>query len=214
MILEQRDYHVYTGKLPELVRLYEDEGIAIQQRGARRLRRRVHDGRRRALDLHAPVALRQLRRARGASRAAAGARRLEGVPGEDPAADPHAAEPDPRADVLLAARGEPWASSTARSRSSRAARRASAHAIAHGLAADGARIVVADLQRCGGGGGRAPGRRRADRRRGRRGRRAATGRRDRRAMRGRSTSSSTTPVSMPRSRCARSRRSRSRSGAG
>ena len=31
MILEQRDYHVYTGKLPELVRLYETEGIAIQQ---------------------------------------------------------------------------------------------------------------------------------------------------------------------------------------
>jgi hypothetical protein len=31
MILEQRDYHVYTGKLPELVGLYESEGIAIQQ---------------------------------------------------------------------------------------------------------------------------------------------------------------------------------------
>lgn len=31
MILEQRDYHVYTGKLPELVRLYDTEGIAIQQ---------------------------------------------------------------------------------------------------------------------------------------------------------------------------------------
>ena len=31
MIVEQRDYHVYTGKLPELVRLYENEGIAIQQ---------------------------------------------------------------------------------------------------------------------------------------------------------------------------------------
>lgn len=31
MIVEQRDYHVYTGKLPELVRLYADEGIAIQQ---------------------------------------------------------------------------------------------------------------------------------------------------------------------------------------
>ncbi len=29
MIVEQRDYHVYTGKLPELVRLYADEGIAI-----------------------------------------------------------------------------------------------------------------------------------------------------------------------------------------
>jgi hypothetical protein len=31
VIVEQRDYHVYTGKLPELVRLYETEGIAIQQ---------------------------------------------------------------------------------------------------------------------------------------------------------------------------------------
>jgi hypothetical protein len=30
-IVEQRDYHVTTGKLPELVRLYETEGIAIQQ---------------------------------------------------------------------------------------------------------------------------------------------------------------------------------------
>jgi hypothetical protein len=30
VILEQRDYHVYTGKLPELVRLYESEGIPIQ----------------------------------------------------------------------------------------------------------------------------------------------------------------------------------------
>jgi hypothetical protein len=29
VILEQRDYHVHTGKLPELVRLYETEGIAI-----------------------------------------------------------------------------------------------------------------------------------------------------------------------------------------
>ena len=31
MIVEQRDYHVYTGKLPELVRLYAEEGIALQQ---------------------------------------------------------------------------------------------------------------------------------------------------------------------------------------
>ena len=31
MIVEQRDYHVYTGKLPELVRLYADAGISIQQ---------------------------------------------------------------------------------------------------------------------------------------------------------------------------------------
>ncbi len=31
MIVEQRDYHVYTGKLNELVRLYAEDGIAIQQ---------------------------------------------------------------------------------------------------------------------------------------------------------------------------------------
>ena len=31
MIVEQRDYHVHTGRLPELVRLYETEGIGIQQ---------------------------------------------------------------------------------------------------------------------------------------------------------------------------------------
>ena len=31
MIVEQRDYHVTTGKLPELVTLYADEGIAIQE---------------------------------------------------------------------------------------------------------------------------------------------------------------------------------------
>ena len=31
MILEIRDYHVYTGKLPELVRLYAQEGIEIQK---------------------------------------------------------------------------------------------------------------------------------------------------------------------------------------
>src|SRR2546423_4886487 len=31
MIVEQRDYHVFTGKLPELLKAYEEEGIAIQQ---------------------------------------------------------------------------------------------------------------------------------------------------------------------------------------
>ncbi|MDQ3874384.1 MAG: NIPSNAP family protein [Actinomycetota bacterium] len=31
MIVEQRDYHVFTGKLNQLVGLYETEGIAIQQ---------------------------------------------------------------------------------------------------------------------------------------------------------------------------------------
>ena len=32
MIVEQRDYHVHTGKLAEVVRMYETEGIEIQQR--------------------------------------------------------------------------------------------------------------------------------------------------------------------------------------
>ena len=32
MIVEQRDYHVFTGKLGELVKLYETEGIELQQR--------------------------------------------------------------------------------------------------------------------------------------------------------------------------------------
>ena len=31
MIVEQRDYHVFTGKLNELVRPYSEEGIAIQE---------------------------------------------------------------------------------------------------------------------------------------------------------------------------------------
>ena len=32
MIVEERTYHVYTGKLPDVVRLYAEEGTAIQQR--------------------------------------------------------------------------------------------------------------------------------------------------------------------------------------
>src|SRR5207244_13469259 len=32
VIVEQRDYHVITGKLNELVALYETEGIELQQR--------------------------------------------------------------------------------------------------------------------------------------------------------------------------------------
>ena len=31
MIVEQRDYHVITGKLNELVALYAEEGIALQE---------------------------------------------------------------------------------------------------------------------------------------------------------------------------------------
>jgi hypothetical protein len=32
VILEERDYHVFTGKLNEVVALYEHEGIALQQK--------------------------------------------------------------------------------------------------------------------------------------------------------------------------------------
>ena len=31
MILEQRDYHVFTGKLNEVLRMYETEGIELQK---------------------------------------------------------------------------------------------------------------------------------------------------------------------------------------
>jgi hypothetical protein len=37
VIVEERDYHVFTGKLNELVRLYETEGIALQERYLGRL---------------------------------------------------------------------------------------------------------------------------------------------------------------------------------
>ena len=31
MIVEQRDYHIYTGKMQEVLRLYRTEGIIIQK---------------------------------------------------------------------------------------------------------------------------------------------------------------------------------------
>jgi len=31
LIVEERTYHVFTGKLPEVVKLYAEEGTAIQQ---------------------------------------------------------------------------------------------------------------------------------------------------------------------------------------
>ncbi len=31
MIIEERTYHVYTGKLAEVVRMYAEEGTAVQQ---------------------------------------------------------------------------------------------------------------------------------------------------------------------------------------
>ena len=88
-----------TGKLPELVRLYETEGIVLQQELLGTLARRVHRRHRRALDLRQPLGLRELgeREERRARLQADDA--LAGVPGEDPAADPHPAEPHPRPDA-------------------------------------------------------------------------------------------------------------------
>jgi NIPSNAP len=31
VVVEERSYHVYTGRLPELVRLYAEEGTQVQQ---------------------------------------------------------------------------------------------------------------------------------------------------------------------------------------
>ena len=101
MIVEQRDYHVYTGKLPDVLRLYEEEGIRSSRRSsaassARSRRRSARSRRTRRL------ALRVVRRARG-ERA-----RLQADPRwkaflEGAAALPHTAEPHPRPDLVLAA---------------------------------------------------------------------------------------------------------------
>ena len=103
MIVEQRDYHVYTGKLPELVRLYETEGIPIQQEilGGLVGAFTTDVG---ALSTYTTLwrydsfAEREERRARLQAD-----ERWKDVPRQGPAAHPHAAEPDPRPDVVLAA---------------------------------------------------------------------------------------------------------------
>ena len=80
VIVEQRDYHVHTGKLPELVKLYEEEGIAIQQEvlGGFVGAFTTEIG---ALSTYTSMwRYDSFARARGAARGAAGARRLEGVP--------------------------------------------------------------------------------------------------------------------------------------
>ena len=78
MIVEQRDYHVHTGKLPELVRLYAEEGIAIQQEvlGGFVGAFTTDVG---ALSTYTSLwGYESFARARGAARRAAGPRRLAG----------------------------------------------------------------------------------------------------------------------------------------
>ena len=185
MIVEQRDYHVHTGKLPELVRLYADEGIAIQQEvlGGFVGAFTTDIG---ALSTYTSLWSYASHAERETRRAALQARSdWQAVPRADPAADPHPAEPHPRADAVLADRVEAvsWASSTGRWRSSRARAQGIGRAIADGLAAEGARIVVADLQGAEEAAEAYPGRCRPDRRRRRRGRGRADGRGDGRAVR-------------------------------
>ena len=143
MIVEQRDYHVFTGKLRELVRLYETEGIALQQEHLGRLVGAFTTdvgalSTYTSLWAYESYAEREERRATGCRPTSAGS-----LPREDPAADPHAAEPDPDSDPVLA---DPlMGRSTARSRSSPAARRGSGARSPKGSPREGARIVVADL---------------------------------------------------------------------
>ena len=181
MIVEQRDYHVFTGKLDELVRLYADEGIAIQEEilgGLVGVFTTDVGGLSTYTSLWRYESFGERERA---ARAAAGRRALAGVPREDPAADPHPAEPHPRPDGVLA---DPMSGARrARSRSSPAARRASAARSPTGSPREGARIVDRRPERRRGGGRGVPGRRRADGRRRLRGGRRAHGRRDGRALR-------------------------------
>ncbi len=124
MIVEQRDYHVYTGKLPELLRLYESEGIPLQEEilGGLVAAFTTDIG---ALSTYTTLWRYESFAEREEKRASApGRRALAGVPPQGAAADAHAAEPRPRSDLVLAAplMGQ---RSTARSPSSRAAPRAS-----------------------------------------------------------------------------------------
>src|ERR1700682_557144 len=69
---------------------------------------------------------------------------MEGVPGQDPAADPHAAEPHSRSDRVLA--DSLLGGLDGKGALASGAAQGIGRAIAEGLAAAGARIVVADLK--------------------------------------------------------------------
>ena len=78
MIVEERTYHVFTGKLPEVVRMYAQEGTAIQQEHLGNLIGAFTVDVGDVGSIVAPVGLRVVRRARGAPRRAAGRPALEG----------------------------------------------------------------------------------------------------------------------------------------
>ena len=207
------DYHVYTGKLPELVRLYAQEGIEIQQEvlGGFVGAFTTEVG---ALSTYSSLwRYDELRRARATSGELQARADWKAFLAKMPAADPHPAEPHPRPDAVLADRMSVGALDGKVAVVTGGAQ-GIGRAIADGLAAEGARIVdrrSAEVPRRqpprypGGVGLTVDVASEADVER-------MVGD-DRRALRRRSTCSSTTPASTRRSRCARSRRSRSRSGA-
>ena len=152
MIVEQRDYHVFTGKLNEVVRCTRPKGIELQQQHLGSLLGVVHDRRRRALDVHVDVGVRQLRRARAAPARASRPTsswqdflaRLQPLlhTQQNRILDPHLVLADPVMDgkVAIVTGGA----------------QGIGRAIADELARSGARIVIADLHGARGGGGGVP----------------------------------------------------------
>ena len=102
VIVEQRDYHVTRASCPSSCALYEEEGIAIQQEvlGGFVGAFTTEIG---ALSTYTSMWRYDSFAQREERRAALQARDdWKAFLGEDPAAHPHAAEPDPDADVVLA----------------------------------------------------------------------------------------------------------------
>ena len=180
MIVEERTYHVFTGKLPEVVQLYAEEGTAIQQEHLGHLvgAFTVDVG-----DVSSIVHLwgydsyaeRERRRAPAAGRPA-----LEGLPAAPAADDPHPAHAHPAADVVLAG---PVSALDGKVAIVTGGAQGIGRAIADALAADGARIVIADLAGAEDAAADFPDGRRPHRRRRLRGRRRAHGGGDRAALR-------------------------------